>query len=152
MAEPAIRWPAAFAPANTAVHVVNRIDAPRSADQVWAKLIRAVDWPGYYANAHDVVIEGGARDLSANARFTWKTFGVRLKTQVVEFEPTTRIAWIAKGIGVTAYHAWLIVPTPQGCHILTEETQTGFLARAGSLLFPRRMATWHQRWLEALAE
>ena len=62
-----------------------------------------------------------------------------------------RIAWLATGVGVQAYHAWLITPTATGCTILTEETQHGLIARAGRLVFPNRMERWHQKWLEALA-
>ncbi|KQS03012.1 hypothetical protein ASG11_00975 [Sphingomonas sp. Leaf357] len=97
-------------------------------------------------------MEGGGADLFADARFRWRTFGVALDTRVVEFEPGTRIAWIAEAFGIRAYHAWLITPLADGgCTILTEETQHGWIARIGRRLFPRRMEHWHQRWLEALA-
>jgi hypothetical protein len=147
-----IRWPSAFAPTDSPVHVINRIETMIAPDIVWARLIHAAGWPAIYANAKNVAIEGGGADLFADARFHWKTFGVALDTRVVEFEPETRIAWIAESIGVRAYHAWLITPnTGGGCTILTEETQHGWVARIARRLFPRRMEHWHQRWLEALA-
>lgn len=77
---------------------------------------------------------------------------MNLRTQVTEFEPVQRIAWLAKGVGVEAYHAWLLTPTPEGgCRILTQETQWGWLARLGKLLMPSRMHSQHQLWLEGLA-
>ena len=151
MTDGGIRWPAAFTPDRAAVHVVNRIDATIPACLAWSRLIRAADWPAIYANAQDVTIEGGGADLFAGAHFTWRTFGVALKTRVIEFEPETRIAWLATGRGIRACHAWLVTPTEGGCTILTEETQHGIAARVGRLLFPGRMERWHQRWLEALA-
>jgi len=36
-------------------------------------------------------------------------------------------------------------------HVLTEETQNGWLARLGKLLMPNRMAANHQLWLEGLS-
>ena len=150
--EQAIRWPADYAPAACPIHVVNRLETSTDPALIWSRLIAAPRWPEIYANASDVKIAGGAERLSADARFTWKTFGVALKSEVREFEPETRIAWLAIGLGVRAYHAWLITPTATGCVILTEETQHGFVARAGRVLFPGRMERWHQRWLEALAE
>lgn len=147
-----IRWPAEFEPQRSAVHVRNELATTAPAGAVWRALIRAADWPASYGNAHDIVIEGGGTDLFAGARFTWKTFGVRLTSVVEEFVPPERIAWSAKAPGVLAYHAWLITPTDTGCHVLTEETQHGVLARAGKLLFPSRMGVWHQRWLEGLAK
>jgi hypothetical protein len=61
-----------------------------------------------------------------------------------------RIAWDARTAGLLAYHAWLIVPTAQGCRIITEETQYGVLARLGTWLMPQRMYRSHQHWLEQL--
>jgi len=145
-----ILWPKGFAPDEAPIHVVNRIETGTAPEIVWRRLIHAAGWPAIYANASDVAIEGGGADLFAGARFTWKTFGIALKSEVKEFGPETRIAWLAEGIGVTAYHAWLITPTAGGCTILTEETQYGLVSRVGRLLFPTRMERWHQKWLEAL--
>lgn len=153
MADYAIRWPDRFAPDRSPVHVVNVLEMAASPAAVWSRLIRAVDWPAWYANSSRVRIEGGGRELTAGARFTWRTFGVDLETRVEEFVPGERIAWMAEGTGVLAYHAWLITPlTGGGCRVLTEETQHGFLARAARVVFPGRMERWHQRWLEGLAD
>jgi Polyketide cyclase / dehydrase and lipid transport len=148
----AIRWPAEFEPRAAAVHAVNRLDMDVAPAAAWAALIRASEWPLWYANAAKVRIDGGGPDLYSGARFTWRTFGVDLVSHVVEFVPGERIAWTAKAFGVWVYHAWLITPSAGGCHVLTEETQHGVLSRAGALFFPRRMGRWHQRWLEALAQ
>lgn len=121
-------------------------------EAVWAWLIKAPLWPSYYSNSADVVLAGGAQELGDGMTFRWKTFGVKLRTQVTEFEPVQRIAWLARGLGIEAYHAWLLTPTlDDGCHILTEETQYGWLARLGKVLMPGRMHRQHQRWLEGLA-
>lgn len=151
MSGEAIRWPAEFEPARSPVHVVNRIEAAVPPALVWDRLIAAARWPDWYANSSKVRIAGDAFSLSAGCSFTWRTFGVDLVSRVEEFVPEERIAWTAKSFGVWAYHAWLITAAPQGCTILTEETQHGVLSRAGKLLFPRRMGEWHQRWLEGLA-
>jgi hypothetical protein len=132
------------------VHVVNSIDIAASPSVVWTHLVRAPDWPTWYANASNVVIDGGGTDLAPRTRFRWRTFGVGLKTTVFEWVENERIAWLALSTGVRAYHAWLIVPTETGCRVITEETQHGFVARAGRMLFPNRMHDWHQKWLEGL--
>ncbi|HXC54504.1 MAG TPA: SRPBCC family protein [Rhizomicrobium sp.] len=147
----AIRWPAEFEPRRAAVHAVNRLDMAAPPAAVWRTLIRAADWPLWYANAAKVKIDGGGRDLFAGARFTWRTFGVDLVSQVIEFVPEERIAWTAKAFGIWVCHAWAIAPMPAGCHVLTEETQHGLLSRAGAVVFPGRMERWHQVWLEGLA-
>ena len=133
------------------MHVVNAINVAATPEAVWKVLIRAAEWSSYYDNASKVVIEDGGPDLSADARFTWKTFGVDLQSEVQEFEPLERIAWLARAPMIEAYHAWLILPADGGCKVITEETQHGLAAQAGRLFFPGRMERWHQLWLEGLA-
>ena len=145
-----IQWPDEFAPARAPIHVRNELAMPASAPVVWAWLIRARDWPSWYSNSHAVRIESGAADLESGSTFRWQTFGVNCVSHVEEFVPPQRIAWNARGVGVWAYHAWLIRPAAAGCTVLTEETQYGFLARMGGLLMPDRMHRLHQVWLEAL--
>jgi hypothetical protein len=147
-----IQWPEEFAPARAPVHVRNELAMEASTEQVWSCLIRAKDWPSWYSNAKGVSIEGGADSLSPGVTFRWRTFGVRLVSRVVEFVPGERIAWNARGLGVWAYHAWLLQTRATGCTVVTEETQYGFLARAGDLLMPSRMHRFHQMWLEALRQ
>lgn len=60
------------------------------------------------------------------------------------------LAWDAHGLGVDAYHAWVLTPTPTGCHVLTEENQHGLGARLQKKLLPNRMWNQHQLWLEGL--
>ncbi len=95
-------------------------------------------------------LHGPLPDLALGTRFRWKTFGVTIESTVQEFVPGERIAWNAKAFGLDVYHAWLLTDSPEGCQILTEETQHGFVARAGALLMPKRMGHFHQIWLERL--
>jgi uncharacterized protein YndB with AHSA1/START domain len=147
-----IRWPERYDPARAPVHVSNVIDAAAPPEAVWAWLIRAPLWPFWYPNASNVVLAGGASELALGVSFTWRTFGVAIRSTVVELEPCQRIAWNAFGLGVDAYHAWEITATPGGSNVLTEETQYGWAARLGSAVFPRRMSKGHQLWLERLSE
>jgi uncharacterized protein YndB with AHSA1/START domain len=148
-----IRWPPRYAPANAPVHVRNERVMRASPEAVWGSLIRAALWPEWYPNSSNVrFVRGSPPDLAAGTRFHWKTFGVAIDSTVVEFVPGERVAWNARGIGVDAYHAWLVRPIAGGCHVLTEETQHGWLARLGHLLFPRRMHRGHELWLESLEE
>ena len=113
--------------------------------------MRAPLWPSWYRNAKNVVVEGRASELAVGVIFTWHTFGVCIRSTVLEFVPCERIAWNAFGIGVDAYHAWEITRTLAGAHVLTEETQHGWAARLGSIVFPNRMSRFHQIWLDQLS-
>lgn len=145
-----IHWPDRYDPSRAPVQVANEIDTSASPEALWAWLVRAPLWPSWYPNAKDVVVEGGASQLALGVGFTWRTFGVGIRSTVLEFVPPERIAWNALGPGVDAYHAWEITRTPAGAHVLTEETQYGWAARLGSIVFPSRMSKLHQIWLERL--
>jgi uncharacterized protein YndB with AHSA1/START domain len=147
----AVRWPHRYSPTIAPVHVRNELEMDAPPEVVWAWLIRAQLWPAWYGNASDVTfLSGTPPDLSSGTRFRWKTFGIRLESKVQEFVPGERIAWDSRCIGVDAYHAWVIARTPGGSHVLTEETQHGWLARVAAAVRPRRMHTYHQIWLEQL--
>jgi uncharacterized protein YndB with AHSA1/START domain len=148
-----IRWPDYFAPANAPVHVRNELEIPAPVEHVWACLIRAKLWPTFYSNSRNVRFRTGTGpDLEAGTRFRWKTFGVTIESEVVEFVPRERIAWDAHSLGVDAYHAWVLRETPRGCHVLTEEMQHGFAARLQKRFLPNRMHRGHQSWLEGLRD
>ena len=148
-----IQWPAEYAPAASTVFVSNQLVIPAPAEHIWPWLIRAELWPTWYSNSGDVhFLSHAGPDLRNRSRFRWKTFGVRITSKVLEFEPSRRIGWDAHGIGVAAYHAWVLTPMQDGStHVLTEETQTGWLASLGAKLMPNRMKNMHQMWLEGLS-
>lgn len=148
-----IVWPKEFDPEPAPVHVRNEIEIAAPPERAWAWLARAPLWPTWYRNAKRVrLLQGNARDLALGSRFHWWTFGVPITSEVREHEPHRRLAWDAYGLGVQAYHAWLLTPTPRGCHVLTEETQHGWAAQLGAFLMPNRMSKYHQIWLEGLRD
>jgi len=119
---------------------------------VWEWLIRATLWPTWYVNSANVkILEGRGPNLQKGTLFRWKTFDVTITSTVLEYVPGERIAWDAHAFGIDAYHAWVLQPSAQGCRVLTEETQHGWLPRLGKLFMPNRMHTFHQLWLEGLA-
>jgi uncharacterized protein YndB with AHSA1/START domain len=153
-----LRWPDRYLPAKSAVFVRNEIVIPATPAEVWPWLLRAEVWPEWYNNSGDIhFLSHAGPNLRNRSRFRWKTFGVRLTSKVLEFEPPVgdrpgRLAWDAHGIGVEAYHTWDLTPLPDGStYVLTEETQNGWLARLGKALMPQRLGAKHQSWLEGLA-
>lgn len=148
---PGIQWPSGFRPDQCPVHVRDELSIAADPRTVWSWLIRAESWPAWYDNSADVVIQNGlGPDIFLGARFSWRTFGIGLESEVLEFSPPHRLGWTAKGLGVDAYHAWLIERRDQGCWVLTEETQRGWLAVLSDLFRPHRMNLEHRRWLHGL--
>jgi hypothetical protein len=75
---------------------------------------------------------------------------------VTEFLLGRRLAWSTTvdgdETGSTTYHGWVISPTDEGCHVLSEETQQGdfFLELIGRK-HPGALYRYHQDWVEGLA-
>ena len=145
-----IIWPDRYAPGRVAATVSNQIVIDAPPDAVWRWLIHAAAWPTWYPNAQAVHVQDGASELSLNRQFTWRTFGITVRSTVREFVPNERIAWDGTAFLLDIYHAWLIEPRPGGCWVLTEENQNGLAARAQALLMPGRMFKGHALWLEQL--
>ena len=148
-----IVWPQGHAPEQSSVFASNQIVIPAAPERVWAWLVRAALWPDWYTNSADVhFLSHAGPDLRDRTRFRWKTFGFRVTSKVYEFEPGQRLAWNAEGVGIHAWHAWLLTPQPDGSTlVLTQETQKGWLARLGRMLTPARLGDKHQQWLEGLS-
>jgi polyketide cyclase/dehydrase/lipid transport protein len=146
-------WPAEFDPRTAPVYARNEIRTSLAAEQLWPALVDATNWPRWYAHAEQVTISGGDTALTATSRFSWKTLGVRVKTQVTEFEPARRLAWRGTGPGAAGYHRWILIPAADGgCQVLTEEVQTGLVPRLRAGQLRRSLHTNHQRWLDGLVE
>jgi hypothetical protein len=74
---------------------------------------------------------------------------------VEEFEPITRIAWYGgpkDSEASKAYHAWIITPTPNGCHLWTEETMRGPLWIELAKKAPDAFWLTHEKLLAMLAK
>jgi hypothetical protein len=142
-----IHWPDGFEPDNADVfaHNVIVIDAP--AESIWAKLIDAAAWPGWYSNARDVVVNGPSGQLAEGVTFTWATIGLTVDSTVAEFVPCSRIGWYATAAPMRAYHAWLLVPRAgDSTYVVTEETGVGPGARHLAQTNPGHIHRGHDLW------
>src|SRR5262249_17437934 len=75
------------------IRVHNELEIEATPERIWEILVRAVDWPKWYPNSKNVRIQDGRSDLFLNAKFSWITFGICLRSEVKEFSPCKRIAW-----------------------------------------------------------
>ncbi|MEM6347967.1 MAG: SRPBCC domain-containing protein [Bacteroidota bacterium] len=147
-----IVFPQEYHPSKSAIHVRNEIFIPAPAERIWFWLTHATTWPDWYANASNVKLlnQRGHGHLSDNTQFSWRTFNTNIQSEVQEFEPNKKLAWVAKGAGLLAYHAWLLIPNEQGCQVITEETQSGWLPSLFKWFIKGGLLKQHQIWLEGL--
>ena len=145
------RWPRGTEPPGAAVFAHNvRVIAADGAD-LWRLLVAAEDWPRWYPNARQVEVADGTGRLGPDAAFRWRTFGVTVHSQVVEYAPPEHLGWIWWATGLHGYHGWRLDDHAAGTRVITEETQRG--PRASRLALPLTVAlsVGHWLWLAGLA-
>ncbi|MEM6297787.1 MAG: SRPBCC domain-containing protein [Bacteroidota bacterium] len=147
-----INFPMAHSPMICPVFVHNEIYIDAPAERIWFWLTHITTWPQWYNNSSNIqVLNQEDKHLQADTRFSWRTFNTNIKSEVKVFEPNEKLAWDARGTGLHAYHAWLIIPQKEGgCKVVTEETQKGWLPSLGRWFLPKQLYKQHQRWLEGL--
>jgi len=110
----------------------------------------------YFPAENQVKILTGEPELALGTRYSRVTVGLPMSLAVTEFVPGRRLAWSTTvdgdETGSSCYHGWVITPTDNGCHVLTEETQQGplFLEVIGHK-HPGALYRYHQEWVESLA-
>jgi len=149
----AINWPAGHTPADAELFAHNELLIHASCETVWSHLIDAQAWPEWYPNSNNVeLLNSPDGKLRQDTRFSWDTFGVHIESRVHEFVSNSRIGWFGEGTGMHAYHTFLLLETPEGCLVVTEEVVTGAAAVEFRKKDPGAMHRGHDLWLSSLQE
>ena len=148
-----MQWPSGMEPEHATVYARNEIVIPADPERIWRWLCRAARWPEWYGNCGWICFRGNTGpDLVPGTAFVWKTFGVRLRSRVLIYDPLVELGWDATAIGLRAYHGWRFEPADAGhTRVITEETQVGPLATVGRWFLRRGLLREHQNWLEGLS-
>jgi uncharacterized protein YndB with AHSA1/START domain len=149
-------YPPEYDPRISAIYALNEIDVKAPAEVVWKLLVEAENWSSYFPPEDQVKISSGERELALGTRYRRVTIGFPMTPVVTECVNGRRLSWSTTvdgdETGSTAFHGWVITPTDEGCHVLSEETQQGpwFLEQLGHK-HPGGLYAYHQDWVEALA-
>lgn len=148
-----IRWPAQYQPQDASFFVHNEVEIAAPPEVVWEILTQAEAWPQWYEGAEAVQVLGATDGvLTVSASFSWSTMGLDFTSVIKEFDPPFRLSWESRKAAIQGYHAWLIIPTPVGCKVVTDESQYGFLTLMQRIFVPNKLHQLHDRWLAKLAE
>jgi uncharacterized protein YndB with AHSA1/START domain len=151
----AIKWPEDMAPSRCPIHFTNERAVAASPETIWSLLVDPRAWPSFYPGVAHVQLLEGHESLRLGTRFETNLAGQDVSAFVAEFEPVTRIAWSGGPKGSEeskAYHAWIITPTPNGCHLWTEETMRGPLWIELAKKAPDAFWRTHEKLLADLAK
>lgn len=147
-----VRWPDEFNPERTKWFVYNEIEINATPEKVWTILIDAKKWHRFYKGLESPVeyLDSNATTLRTGLPFKIHTMGLRLTPVIKEFIPNERMAWEVRRSNLTAYHAWVIIPTEKGCKLITPESQNGFLTLLQKMFQPNKLLNLHEHWLEQI--
>jgi uncharacterized protein YndB with AHSA1/START domain len=151
-----VTWPEQYDPKISPIYALNDTDVNAPREVVWELLVDAKNWASYFPPQNQVEILSGELELALGTKFSRVTIGLLMFPIVTEFVPARRLAWSTAvdgdQTGSTAYHGWVITPTENGCHVLSEETQQGefFLEQLGHKS-PGGLCRYHQDWVEGLS-
>ena len=151
-----VNWPYQYDPSRSAIYALNDIDVKAPPEVVWKLLVDAEHWSSYFPAEDQVKILTGEPELALGTKYSRVTVGFLMNLSVTEDVPGRRLSWstVVDGdeTGSSAYHGWVITPTDNGCHVLSEETQQRpfFLEELGRK-HPGALYGYHQEWVESLA-
>ncbi len=146
-----IKWPDGYNPSQSNFFVHNEVEINASPDMVWKNLIDALKWESWYTGAKNVSLTNSADTvLLANSVFHWKTMGFNFQTVIKEYVPNSLLAWESKKKSIRAYNVWMIVPSANGCKVIVEESQNGWLTFFEKTFEPHKLKKMHDVWLSAL--
>lgn len=123
-----VKWPEGMQPSRSPIHFTNELQTAVSSETIWSLLTDPAAWPSFYPGVEHVQLLDGHSCFGFGTRFETNLAGQDVYASVQEFQPMTRIAWGGYPKAAEhsrAYHAWIITPTANGCHLWTEETMQG---------------------------
>lgn len=133
---------------------IMKIEINAKPEVVWNILIDAKKWHTFYDGVQSPVefLDPNATTLKNGLAFKMHTMGLRLEPVMKEFVPNERMAWEVRRGNLTTYHAWVIVPTDDGCRLITPEAQNGFLTTMQKWFQPNKLLKLHDKWLRLIKE
>jgi len=125
-------------------HLQIQIAAPPA--KVWALLIDAPSWPKWQKPIESVTAAGL---LENGMRFSWRTGGTNIRSQVQLFEPERRLGWTGTAMTANAVHVWELKPESGDQTLLTmKESMDGPLI--AKLYSSQELGKAGNEWLLAL--
>ncbi len=146
-----INWPSAYEPSKSKFYVHNEIEINAKPSVVWGIIIDALKWQLWYKGAKNISFQNPADTvLNANSIFNWETMGLKFESAIKQFEPYRLLAWESKKKSIQGFHVWLIVPSENGCKVITDESQNGWLTFFEKTFQGKKLKKLHDVWLAEL--
>jgi hypothetical protein len=149
-----INWPKGFKPSESDFFIHNEIDIKASPQVVWDIFIHAAKWPELNKKAEGIkLLNSPDGKLNSSSVFIWSPAG-KFTSTIKEFKPPYNVAWLGETVNkkITIYNAWMIIPTAEGCKVISEESQNGPKTKTEKMFAPTMVRKDLRNWLNRLKE
>jgi hypothetical protein len=149
-----INWPVGFKPAESDFFIHNEIDIKASPQVVWDIFIHAAKWPELNKKAEGIkLLNSPNGKLNSASVFIWSPAG-KFTSTIKEFKPPHNVAWLGETDNkkITIYNAWMIIPTAEGCKVVSDESQNGPKTKMEKIFAPNMVRKDLRDWLIRLKE
>jgi hypothetical protein len=149
-----INWPEDYRPAESDFFIHNEIDIKATPQVVWDIFIQADKWPEWYKKAEGIeLLNSPDGKLNPASVFIWYPAG-KFTSTIKEFNPPYNIAWLGETDNnkMTVYNTWMIIPTEEGCKVVSNESQNGPKTKMEKIFAPNMVRKNIRDWLIRLKE
>jgi len=149
-----INWPEGFKPSESGFFIHNEIDINASPQVVWDIFTNAAQWPEWYERAEGIeLLNSPDGKLNPASVFIWNPAG-KFTSTIKEFKPPYTIAWSGETDtkNMRVYNAWTIIPTKDGCKVVSNESQNGPKTKMEKIFAPNMVRKNIGEWLVRLKE
>ncbi len=149
-----INWPEGFKPSKSAFFIHNEIDIKAPPQVVWDIFINAAKWPALNKKAEGIkLLNSPDGRLNSSSVFIWSPAG-KFTSTIKAFKPPYNVAWLGETDNkkITIYNAWTIIPTAEGCKVVTDESQNGPKTKIEKIFAPNMVSKDLKSWLIRLKE
>ncbi|MBW0176915.1 SRPBCC domain-containing protein [Sediminibacterium sp.] len=148
-----IKWPEKYHPSKSRFYVHNQIEINAKPEIVWKILIDALQWESWYKGAKNIrFADTTQKQLESTTIMSWQTMGLKFRSTIKEYEPNRLLAWESVKKSIQGYHVWLIIPTENGCRVITDESQNGWLTFMEKTFQRNKLKKLHDVWLNELKQ
>lgn len=95
-------------------------------DVVWGVLTDFAHWPDWNPEVKSMQTTGPA---SVGATFRWRAGPGTITSTIQRLEPTRRITWTGKSLGIRAVNSWHLEPREGNTIVWEDESFNGLVAR-----------------------
>ena len=100
----------------------HEIDIQAPPNRVWSLHIDVNAWTTWQTDITEAHIDG---PLEPGSSISWSSFGFPVTSTVYEVADHSRLLWGGTAGGITGIHEWIFSPTPEGVHVVTNESFSG---------------------------